>query len=95
MAHTKETALKSTEGKSTAATGDVKKPHPYRPGTVALRAIRRYQKSNEWLTRKLPFQDRPSEACLVGLSKDTNLCIPREAGYDHAEIYITSETYQR
>ncbi len=27
-----------------AATGGVKKPHRYRPGTVALREIRRYQK---------------------------------------------------
>jgi len=34
----------------------VKKPHRYRPGTVALREIRRYQKSTELLIRKLPFQ---------------------------------------
>ena len=31
-------------------------PHRYRPGTVALREIRRYQKSTELLIRKLPFQ---------------------------------------
>jgi histone H3 len=34
----------------------VKKPHRYKPGTVALREIRRYQKSTELLIRKLPFQ---------------------------------------
>ena len=34
----------------------VKKPHRYRPGTVALREIRRYQKSTELLIRKAPFQ---------------------------------------
>ena len=34
----------------------LKKPHRYRPGTVALREIRRYQKSMELLIRKLPFQ---------------------------------------
>ena len=34
----------------------IKKPHRYRPGTVALREIRRYQKSTELLIRKLPFQ---------------------------------------
>jgi histone H3 len=34
----------------------VKKPHRYRPGTAALREIRRYQKSTELLIRKLPFQ---------------------------------------
>ena len=33
-----------------------KKPHRYRPGTVALREICRYQKSTELLIRRLPFQ---------------------------------------
>jgi histone H3/H4 len=41
--------------KSAPATGGVKKPHRYRPGTVALREIRRYQKSTDLLIRKLPF----------------------------------------
>ena len=31
-------------------------PHRYRPGTVCIREIRRYQKSTELLIRKLPFQ---------------------------------------
>ena len=34
----------------------LQKPHRYRPGTVALREIRKYQKSTELLIRKLPFQ---------------------------------------
>jgi len=34
----------------------VKKPHRYRPGTVALREIRQYQKTTELLIRRLPFQ---------------------------------------
>jgi histone H3 len=38
------------------AQGAIKKTHRYRPGTVALREIRRYQKSSELLIRKLPFQ---------------------------------------
>ena len=42
--------------KAARATGGVKKPHRYRPGTVALREIRRYQKSTDLLLRKLPFQ---------------------------------------
>ena len=33
-----------------------RKPKRYRPGTVALREIRRYQKSASLLIRKLPFQ---------------------------------------
>ncbi|KAL1791242.1 histone H3 [Sigmodon hispidus] len=62
MARTKQIARKSTGGKapppanSAPSTGGVKKPHRYRPGTLALREIRRYQKSTELLIRKLPFQ---------------------------------------
>ncbi|RAL49313.1 hypothetical protein DM860_012746 [Cuscuta australis] len=70
MARTKQTARKSHLGKAPrkqlativrcteddAARGGVKKPHRYRPGTVALREIRKYQKSRELLIRKLPFQ---------------------------------------
>ena len=75
-----------------------KKKHRYRPGTVALREIRKYQKSTDLLIRKLPFQrlvreiaqnfktdlrfqstailalQEASEAYLVGLFEDTNLC---------------------
>jgi histone H3 len=36
--------------------GLAKKAHRFRPGTVALREIRRYQKSTELLMRKMPFQ---------------------------------------
>lgn len=42
--------------KSAPATGGIKKSHRYRPGTVALREIRRFQKSTDLLIRKLPFQ---------------------------------------
>ena len=34
---------------------DAKKPRRYRPGTVALRDIRRYQRSTELLIRRAPF----------------------------------------
>jgi histone H3 len=66
MARTKQTARKSSGGKaprkqlatkaarkSAPATGGVKKPHRYRPGTVALREIRKYQRSTELFIRKL------------------------------------------
>ena len=36
--------------------GQVRKPRRFRPGTVALRQIKKYQKSTELLIRKLPFQ---------------------------------------
>jgi len=36
--------------------GKVRKPRRFRPGTVALRQIKKYQKSTELLIRKLPFQ---------------------------------------
>ena len=34
----------------------IKKPHRFRPGTVALRNIRKYQKSTENLIKKAPFR---------------------------------------
>lgn len=111
MARTKQTARKTTGGKAprkqlatkaakkpAPATGGVKKPHRYRPGTVALRDIRKYQKSTDLLIRKAPFQrlvreiaqdfkndlrfqgtailalQEASEAYLVSLFEDTNLC---------------------
>ena len=37
-------------------TGGVKKPHRYHPGMVALREIRRYQRSTENLIKRTPFQ---------------------------------------
>ena len=75
-----------------------KKKRRYRPGQVALREIRMYQKSTEMLMRRLPFQrlvreitqdmkadlrfqstallalQESSEAYLVGLFEDTNIC---------------------
>lgn len=71
MARTKTTARKSTGGKaprkslsgqkgrkqaSQADSSSTKKTHRFRPGTVALREIRKYQKSTDLLIRKLPFQ---------------------------------------
>jgi histone H3 len=35
---------------------DVKRPHRFKPGTVALREIRKFQKSTELLLRKKPFE---------------------------------------
>ena len=72
MARTKQTARKSTGGKTPRGsfrtahgrrgiTGRVARPGTvgrtlrWRPGTVALREIRRYQKSTDLLIRKLPF----------------------------------------
>ena len=36
--------------------GKCRKPFRYRPGTIALREIRRYQKTSELLIPRLPFQ---------------------------------------
>ena len=115
MARTKQTARKSTGGKAprgqlatkaarkkNPSHAGVKKPRRYRPGTVALKEIRKYQRSADLLIRKIPFQrlvreiaqdfrspttgdfrfqssailalQEASEAYLVGLFEDTNLC---------------------
>lgn len=90
MARTKQTARKSTGGKaprkqlatkaarkSAPATGGVKKPHRYRPGTVALREIRRYQKSTELLIRNFHsnvlFVKLHKISKLISASKDLQL----------------------
>ena len=61
MKEAQQQAQKGIKAKKVAAArkapgGGVRKPHRFRPGTVALKEIRRYQKSTELLIRKLPFQ---------------------------------------
>jgi histone H3 len=100
----KKMALQAARKNGYLASGGVKKPHRYRPGTVALREIRRFQKSADLLVPKLPFSrvvreivrdytngntgsndwrftgfsmlamHEATEAYLVGLFEDTNLC---------------------
>lgn len=71
MARTKQTARRNTGGKAPRkrgqsaktlpgkgakkSNGGIKKPRRFRPGTVALREIRKYQKGTDLLIRKLPF----------------------------------------
>ena len=45
--------LKNTK---VVVSGGIKKPHRYHPGTVALREIRKYQKSTDLLIAKAPFR---------------------------------------
>ena len=105
MARTKNVARKKVQGGGKTiprtpqkAPTKPKRAHRYRPGTVALREIRKYQKGTELFIRKQPFQrlvrevaqefksdlrfkmtalaalQEASEAYLVGLFEDTNLC---------------------
>lgn len=90
--------IDKSQRKQPSYSGGIVKKRRYRPGTQALREIRKYQKSTELLIRKLPFQrlvreiaqdfkndlrfqsaailalQEASEAYLVGLFEDTNLC---------------------
>lgn len=52
--HQKLLATKASR-KSAPATGGVKRPHRYRPGTVALREIRRYQGGKDAAKSLIPF----------------------------------------
>ena len=52
----KAAARMAKKGGQKAPKGGIKKRYRYRPGTVALKQIRQYQKSTELLIRKLPFQ---------------------------------------
>ena len=60
----KQLATKAAQA-SKPQTGGVKIPRRYRPGTVALREIRRYQKSSDLLIRKAPFQRLVREISLT------------------------------
>ena len=104
MARTKQTARQSTGGKaprkqlatksaraSAPAMGGVKKRHRYRPGTVALREIRKYQKSTDLLIRKLPFQRLVREIMTDNIIADfrwqtTALLALQEGGYHLEDI---------
>ena len=90
MARTKQTARKSTGGKaprkqlatkaarkSAPVIGGVKKPHCYRPGTVALREIRRYQKSTELRISKMPFKRFVREGSQELTYAHTSTCFQR------------------
>nr|XP_040146902.1 histone H3.3-like [Ictidomys tridecemlineatus] len=59
--------------KSAPSTGGVKKPHPYRPGTVAL--IRGYQKSTE-LDSQTPL---PAPGASIAQYFKTDLCFQSAA----------------
>ena len=66
----------NADKKIPGSTGGLKRPMRYKPGTVALREIRRYQKMTELLIRKLPFN------CLVWeIAQDfkTDLCFQSTA----------------
>jgi histone H3 len=53
---TARTSVKPSTSKSVKVSGScVKRQHRFRPGTVALREIRRYQRSTELLIKKAPF----------------------------------------
>ncbi len=77
MACVKQTARKSTGGvppryhlatKAAQSAGQkaiaVRKPHSWRPGTVALREIRKFKKKTNLLVRKDPFQRLVQEVAL-------------------------------
>jgi histone H3 len=84
-------ARKSAQGKGVARelfpAGGVKKPHRYRPGTVALREIRKYQKSTELLMLKAPFL-RKVRAVMQDYKSDMN----KTAGCN-AALHEATESY--
>ncbi|XBI36186.1 hypothetical protein VPH35_121748 [Triticum aestivum] len=88
MARTKQTARKSTGGKaprkqlatkaarkSAPATGGVKKPHRFRPGTRLVREIALDFKTDlRFQSSAVSALQEAAEAYLIGLFEDTNLC---------------------
>lgn len=66
---TQDKRASSAGGKTQTKQPDAKKHQPpkkkrrYRPGTVALREIRKYQKTSDLLVAKAPFQRIVKEIC--------------------------------
>ena len=52
----KTISFKAPARKTTPIQMSIERPRRFRPGTVALREIRKFQKSTDLLIRKLPFQ---------------------------------------
>lgn len=76
MARTKQTARKTTAKKvATKAPSGPKKPHRFKPGTVALRKIRQYQKSTDDLIPRAPFKRLVQE---IGQDFKTDLRYAKE-----------------
>lgn len=83
-------AIKSGGKVRIGTNGDViKKPHRWRPGTVALREIRKYQKSANLLVPKMPFQ-RVVREIAGELNKDLRFQASAIAALQEAtEAYLT------
>lgn len=85
-------AVKPALKKKTVMNGlpKVKKMHRFRPGTVALREIRRYQRSTELLIRKVPFGRLVREICQQYFKKDLRFqATAILALQESAEQYLT------
>ena len=70
--------------KGITPTGGIKKPHRYQPGMVALREIRRYQRSTENLIKKTPFQKLIRE-----ISQEYRIC-PDGPGTPSVQVHFQS-----
>ncbi len=71
-------------------TGGVKKPHRFRPGTVALKEIRKYQKSTTLLIAKAPF-GRVVREIVQGINSNLRMqSTAIQALQESCESYLTS-----
>lgn len=68
-----------------------KKTRRYRPGTVALKEIRRYQKTTELLIKHAPFQ-RLVSTCFVFDFNSPSLTHLSRSGKSHQSSNLTSAT---
>ena len=80
-----------TLGGNAVGTGGIKKPRRYRPGTVALREIRRYQKTTDLLIPKANFK-RLVREILQNLRKNADPFRVKKSAYlalqEAAEAYV-------
>ncbi len=109
MARVKQTACKSTggvppryhlatkapqlAGKKTIA---MRKPHCWRPGTVALREIHKFQKTTNLLIRKAPFQHLVQEVApkfgKSDLQKQSTAVLALQEAVEYFMVDVFSDT---
>jgi len=85
--HPKSTSSQKQPAKKTPAQ-PVRKRHRYRPGTVALREIRKYQKSADLLIPTMPFQRLVKEIALNYRSDLRFQSVAIAALQEAAECYL-------
>lgn len=93
-----ESSEEKNDNKKNIKKNNARKAHRFRPGTVSLREIRRYQKSTGNLLQKLPFDRNirtiaKNEDMLFRFSEGVTLAIQEFVEFRLVKIFESAQTY--